>query len=190
MKPDNRYETAFADHLRGLGVPFVPISEIRRSRFGELSVKSADFLVLPESGRKLVVDVKGRRYPSGSARSPRKVWENWATAEDLEGLGRWSHQLGPNFCGVIVFVYQIVPPFYLSPNTPDQFDYQGETFLLRGADVAEYRLLAKVRSPRWGTVAVSQAEFGRIVRPFSEFFSTETAADPQTSTDQADTIHC
>ena len=56
---------------------------------GDSPVKSLDFLVFGE-GARLVLDVKGRRFPSGRPKRRRYVWECWAELDDIDGLVRWA----------------------------------------------------------------------------------------------------
>jgi hypothetical protein len=129
-------------------------------------------VVGPDAAR-LVVDVKGRRFPGGSADAPRKVWQNWTDGGDLDGLSRWAEHLGPGFRGVLAFVFHIAPPFELPADAPDRFAYRGQTYLMRAVAVADYKAHARPRSPRWGTVHLSTPDFARLVRPFSWFLSAQ-----------------
>ncbi len=70
MKRDNHYEAAFEWFLRDRGVGFVAVDEARRSLFDDESVKSLDFIIVGPRDAKLVVDVKGRQFPGGSADKP------------------------------------------------------------------------------------------------------------------------
>lgn len=171
MDRSNHYEAAFEAYLRHHRVTFVAVDEAKRSLLDEGNLKSLDFIVVgPESAR-LVVDVKGRRFPGGPSDRPRKVWQNWSTADDLDGLDRWAEHLGPSFRGVLAFVYHIGPPFALPADTPDLFVFRDATYLMRAILATEYRRVMKPRSQRWGTVHLSTADFRRLVRPFSVLLS-------------------
>ena len=171
MKRDNHYEAAFEWFLRDRGVGFVAVDEARRSLFGDESVKSLDFIVVGEHDAKLVVDVKGRVFPGTSNGKPRRVWQNWAEAEDIDGLERWATRFGPGFRGVLAFVYHTLPCVELPGGTPDLFTFRDKTYLARGIDVAEYRVRMKRRSVRWGTVHLPVEDFREVVRPFSWFLA-------------------
>lgn len=171
MDRSNHYEAAFEAYLRHHRVAFVAVDEAKRSLLGDGHVKSLDFIVVGPDSAKLVVDVKGRRFPGGPVDSPRKVWQNWSTADDLDGLDQWSVHFGPEFRGVLAFVYHIEAPFALPPSTPDQFAFHGNTYLMRAVSAAEYRTAMKPRSQRWGTVHLPTADFRRLVRPFSAFLA-------------------
>ena len=63
---DNPYEAAFEEYLRARGVPYVAVDEARRSVLAEGgSLKSLDFIVSTPGPVTWLVDVKGRRFPSG-----------------------------------------------------------------------------------------------------------------------------
>lgn len=179
MIRSNHYEAAFEAYLRARGVGFVAVDEAKRSMLGDVDVKSLDFIVVGPETAKLVVDVKGRKFPGGKADQPRKVWQNWTEAEDVDGLGRWATYFGPEFRGVLAFVYLIVPPFALAETTPDLFVYREKTYLMRAIAAEEYSKVMRPRSQRWETVHLATADFRRLVRPFSEFLTNPNAEPTQ-----------
>ncbi len=171
MKSDNHYEPAFEAFLRGRGAAVMPVVEARRSYLDASEVKSPDFLVIGPDGARLVVDVKGRKFPCGHAERPRMVWECWCDSDDPDGLKRWAARLGPGYRGVLAFVYHIAPAVELPSETPDLFTHAGRTYLARGVEVCDYAEHARPRSPRWGTVDLPAATFRRLVRPFTAFLT-------------------
>ena len=171
MKRDNHYEAAFEWYLRERGAAVVPIVEARRSYLDDGDVKSPDFIVVGAS--RLVVDVKGRRFPSRSAGQLRKTWQNWSTAGDIDGLSRWSGRFGDGFRGIIAFVYHVLPAVVLPADTPALFPFRDRLYLVRGVAVADYRDHMKARSPRWSTVDLPSAAFRQVVRPFTDFLDCE-----------------
>ena len=177
MKRDNHYEAAFEAFLRERRVGFVPVDEAKRTLLGDADVKSLDFIVVDSA--RLVVDVKGRRFPGGTADSPRRVWQNWAEEEDVAGLSRWAKYFGPDFRGVLAFVYRIEPPFRVPEDTPDLFEHRGRAYLMRAVGADEYRAAMRPRSRRWGTVHLPTADFRRLVRPFSFFLQEERTTEAQ-----------
>ena len=64
-KRDNHYEAAFEAYLRDRRLPYVAVDEGRRALAADGSLKSLDFIVSPPGARSWLVDVKGRRFPSG-----------------------------------------------------------------------------------------------------------------------------
>ncbi|QEL18950.1 HYExAFE family protein [Limnoglobus roseus] len=171
MKRDNHYEVAFEAYLRSHGVGFIAVDEANRSMLGDADVKSLDFIIVGPNDAKLVVDVKGRKFPGGSAERPIMTWQNWTTLEDIDGLERWAKVLGPDYRGVLAFAYEIQPPFVLPNDTRDLFAFRGQTFLMRAVEVSAYREHMRRRSPKWGTVGLPVAAFRKIIRPFIEFLA-------------------
>ena len=61
-------------------------------------VSSASTARIPQQiGSRLLVDVKGRRYPGGKEGRWRRVWESWSDREDIDGLTRWAELFGPDY---------------------------------------------------------------------------------------------
>ena len=65
MNRDNHYEAAFEAFLRGRRLPYIAVDEARRSLVADGSLKSLDFIVSVPGQLSWLVDVKGRRFPSG-----------------------------------------------------------------------------------------------------------------------------
>jgi hypothetical protein len=165
----NHYEAAFEAYLQNHRHPYVAVDEARRSLWGAGPVKSLDFFVFGDDGARLVVDVKGRRYPAGNAARPRYVWESWATRDDVESLESWAALSGPGYQGVLVFAYDVSPDVRLPEKMDDLWSWRGRRYLLRGVSATDYRRAMRVRSPRWSTVALPQATFRKLVRPLRVF---------------------
>jgi hypothetical protein len=166
MKVDNHYEAAFDAYLRERGAAVVPVVEGRRSYLDPGEVKSPDFLVVAPGGAKLVVDVKGRKFPgTGTGGKPRAVWHNWCEREDVVSLARWADRLGPDFRPILAFVYDLALDVVLPPDTPDVFAFRGRVYLLRAVDAGAYAARMRTRSPRWRTVHLSAADFRALVKP-------------------------
>lgn len=171
MLRSNHYEVAFEAYLRARGVGFVAVDEAKRSVLGDSAVKSLDFIVVGPDTAKLVVDVKGRKFPTGTGAKAVPTWQNWAEEEDVDGLGRWATQFGEAFRGVLAFVYDIRKPFQLSDGTRDVFPFRDQVYLMRGIAVADYRKHMRLRSKKWRTVHLPSAAFREVVRPFSDFLA-------------------
>src|SRR5262245_24444150 len=108
MKTDNHYEAAFDAFLRERGVAVMPVLEVRRSYLDTSDVKSPDFIVVAPHEAKLVVDVKGRKFPiTGKSGKKRHTWKNWCEREDVLSLARWADRFGGGFRGVLAFVYDL-----------------------------------------------------------------------------------
>jgi hypothetical protein len=167
MNRDNHYEAAFEAYLRQYPVGLVAVDEARRSVLGDTPVKSLDFIVISERA-KLVIDVKGRRFPGGKPGRPQRTWQNWVSQADVIGLQAWARALGPGFRGVLAFVYHIVPPYRLTDDTPDLIQFRDANYLMRAVEISAYADHMRPRSARWGTGTLSVADFRQCVRPFSE----------------------
>jgi hypothetical protein len=175
MDRSNHYEAAFEAYLQWHRLCYVAVDERRRSLFEDIPVKSLDFIVYGPGGARLLVDVKGRRFPGGKPERPRRTWECWSTREDVDGLERWKEVFGPGFRGLLVFIYELLPEVILPDKTDDLWTWRGRRYLLRAVPVEEYRPLMRVRSPRWGTVGLAGPVFRKLVRPFHQFVSCEPA---------------
>lgn len=169
MDRGNHYETAFEAYLRDRRLGYVAVDEARRASLDDEPVKSIDFIVYGLDGARLLVDVKGRKFPGGSAEKPRNIWQNWVNEDDVEGLERWEASFGPDYRGLLVFAYYILPEIELRRGTSDVWVWKGRRYLMRAVSVEDYRRHMRVRSPKWGTVHLPTAMFRQIVRPLRDF---------------------
>ena len=178
MDRSNHYEAAFEAYLQWHRLCYVAVDETRRAMLGETRVKNLDFIVHGDGSARLLVDVKGRSFPTGSPKCPRRVWESWSTQDDIDGLERWTELFGPGYLGVLVFAYQMLPSVTLPDDTEDLWTWRGRRYLLRGISVTDYRQHMRVRSPKWGTVYLSGGMFRQLVRPL-HYFTQGTQAAPE-----------
>lgn len=152
----NHYEAAFEELLREERVPYVAVDERRRSLVGDGSLKSVDFLVSPLNGESLIIDIKGRRFPSG--KTNKQYWRNWSTRDDLRSLASWAQYMGDGFKPLLVFAYEVVAD--RSPVPPsDLWLWGGRQYGFVAMPLADYWLAARTLSPRWETVSMPAAEF-------------------------------
>lgn len=169
MNRGNHYEAAFEEYLRQRRLPYIPVDETRRATLADGGpVKSLDFIVYGERGCRLLVDVKGRRYPGKSAGKPRSTWECWSTRDDVEGLLRWQEIFGLGFDGALVFMYQLGDQVELPAETPDLWQWRGQRYLLRAVLIDDYAQRMRIRSPKWKTVSLSTVAFKELVKPLFE----------------------
>ena len=139
-KRDNHYEAAFEAYLRERRVAYVAVDEQRRSKLGDGTLKNVDFLVSPADGATLLVDVKGRRFPSGQ-RTP-QYWRNWTTWDDLRSLARWQDRLGDGSLALFGFVFHVVAR--RSPLPPERlFVHRDRTYAILAVRVADYIRFAR-----------------------------------------------
>lgn len=175
MDRTNHYETAFEAYLQHHGVCYVAVDESRRALLGDVPVKSLDFLVLGGEGGRLVVDIKGRRFPGGPPKKPRRIWESWSFRDDVDGLTQWAELAGSDYRALLVFAYALHPSVELSVSTPDLYVFRGRRYLFRAVEIHEYRRHMRVRSPRWKTVCLPTNVFRSLVRPLSDFLPAKMA---------------
>jgi hypothetical protein len=165
----NRYEAAFEEYLRQRGLPYIAVDESRRAILaGGGPLKSLDFIVYGTRGCRLLVDVKGRKYPGKSGDKPRTTWECWSTQDDVTGLTKWQEIFGDGFDGAFVFMYELGPAVVLPADTPDLWEWKGKRYLLRAVLIDEYVRNMRSRSPNWGTVSLPVAAFRECVKPLWE----------------------
>jgi len=172
MDRTNHYELAFESFLQARRLCYVAVDETRRALLGDVPVKSLDFMVFGRDGARLVVDVKGRRFPGGTPKNPRRVWESWSFRDDVDGLQRWADLAGPGYRGLLVFSYQLHHKVEMDERTADLYCFRGRRYLFRAVEVRDYRKHMRVRSPRWGTVCLPLSVFRAVVRPLSDFVRT------------------
>ena len=164
-KRDNHYEVAFEALLRERQIGYVAVDEARRSLLAERSLKSLDFIVTARSGWSWLVDVKGRRFPSGEGK---QYWKNWSTRDDLESLAQWEGLFGQQFGGLFVFAYNVVGR--RAPLPRDQlFSFRGALYGFVAIRRHDYASLARPISSRWDTLAIPRDRFREIAAPFDAF---------------------
>jgi hypothetical protein len=165
-KRDNHYEAAFEAYLRLKCVPYVAVDETKRSRWSGGSIKSLDFIVSPAaSGASWLVDVKGRRFPSGEQK---QYWKNWSTRDDLVSLSRWERLFGQRFGGLFVFAYNVIGDQAPLPEE-SLFEFRGGLYAFVGIRLQEYAMHARPISPRWDTLAIPTGHFRRLAEPLESF---------------------
>ena len=164
---DNHYEAAFEEYLRSRGVPYVAVDEARRSVLSDgASIKSLDFIVSAPGETTWLVDVKGRRFPSGDEQ--KQYWKNWSPREDIRSLAQWEELFGESFRGLFVFAYNIVGD--RAPLPPEQlFEHREGLYGFVAIELSEYAERAHPISPSWDTVAMPTADFRRLAQPFDCF---------------------
>jgi hypothetical protein len=194
MKRSNHYDVAFDAYLRRAGVPFVVVDEARRARLNQVSLKSLDFIVTaPANGsagnRNLLVDVKGRQFPSGSScgasrgtgESKRSghLWENWATKDDLDSMLRWQEVFGDGFRAMLVFAYDLInvrpdgdrtvlPESHDAVRRGGIFPFRDRVYSFFGVWADEYKTAMHARSQSWETVSVPSREYRDLRIPVAE----------------------
>ncbi len=157
----NYYEAAFEAFLRHHRIPYVAVDETRRTLEGGGTLKSLDFIVSPVgAGRSWLIDIKGRRFPTGAAKH---YWKNWTNGDELESLARWEQLFGERFQGLFVFAYDLVAD--RSPLPEEEiFEHHGRRFAFVAIQLDLYLAWAKLRSPKWNTFHIPVEAFRRLAR--------------------------
>ena len=184
---DNHYEAAFEEFLRIRGVPYVAVDEARRSLLSDgRSIKSLDFIVASPGNASWLVDVKGRRFPSGDQTC--QYWKNWSPQEDIESLGQWEDLFGQNFRGLFVFGYHVLGK--RSPLPLDQcFEFRQRLYAFVAIALDDYAVWSRPVSARWDTVAMPAAVFRRLAQPVEELLGVgEPGASSQACGQDADVV--
>lgn len=166
------YEAAFEDYLRSKGWPYIAVDETKRAIFANASIKSFDFLAYSESGANLLVDVKGRKFPDciPGRRGASRVWENWITRQDVEGLLEWEKVFGEGFQAVLVFAYWLQGPPQRAP-FEDVHLFRKKHYGFVGITLADYVAVARPRSQKWQTISAPAREFADRVADIAAFLS-------------------
>ncbi len=176
MDRSNHYEAAFEAYLQWHRLSYVGVDETRRTFLFDRPMKNLDFVVLSPAGGRLLVDVKGRRFPAGPAHKPRKTWECWSTRDDIDGLERWQDLFGTDYRALLVFMYLLGNAVEVPDDTADLWTWRGRRYLLRAVTVAEYARHMRGRSPKWGTVHLPGPVFRELARPFHFYCQWEQPA--------------
>ena len=169
---DNHYEAAFEEYLRRERLPYIAVDEARRSLVPDGSLKSLDFIVSPPGEESWLIDVKGRRFPSGDEHQ--QYWKNWSTRDDLRSLAAWQRHFGGGFCPLLVFAYHLVGS--RSPLPREQlFEFRGEYYGFVAIRLTDFVPHARPLSDSWDTVAMPVGQFRRMARPLGELFESTGA---------------
>lgn len=134
------------------------------------ALKSFDFVVYSETGRNLLVDVKGRKHAGGSGGGRGgggRAMQNWVTRDDITSLRRWRALFGEGFQAVFAFLYwcEATPEGALFQ---DVFEAGDRWYCLLGVELEAYAAHMKPRSARWDTVSLPAAAFRELAKPFHD----------------------
>lgn len=163
----NHYDAAFEAFLRARRTPYVAVDEQRRALLERESLKSMDFIVYSQRTTNLLVDVKGRRFPSGDPETGHR-WENWATAEDVPALLKWQDVFGNDFRALLVFAYHVVSD-HERGGFAELFEHRDNVYAFYGVWVDKYKAAMQTRSQSWQTVSVPSGLFRELRSPITEF---------------------
>ena len=176
----NHYEVAFEEYLRSLRTPYVAVDETRRALIGHRSLKSLDFIVHPAEQVNLLVDIKGRRYPSGGSIPSSKKghkWENWATDDDISSMLQWNNVFGDEFRSILIFAYDILDEQFLT-DFDDWFIYREKTYAFFGVWADEYAIAMRTRSQSWETVSLPSQVYRELRQPIHQILNGDVVSTP------------
>jgi hypothetical protein len=166
-KRDNHYEAAFEAFLRQRQIPYVAVDEKKRALLGDASLKSLDFIVSTTLGISWLVDVKGRRFPTGEGQ--KQYWKNWSTRDDVRSLTAWERLFGSSCSGLFVFAYEVIGD--RAPVKQEQlFEFGGRLYGFVGVRLADYAAQARTISSAWDTLAMPVERFRSLALPVEDFF--------------------
>lgn len=172
----NHYELAFEAYLRTHRVAYVAVDEKRRSLIAGGSLKSLDYIVSPAASVSLLVDIKGRQFPSG--RKQKQYWRNWSTWDDLVSMARWQEKLGPGSLALLVFAYEVVGT--RSPVEPARlFACRDRLYAFLAVRVADYIQFSRQLSARWQTFTLPAATFRQAAFPFDTILTAPASSQPE-----------
>jgi hypothetical protein len=167
-KRHNHYELAFEAHLREQRVAYVAVDEQRRSLIAGGSLKNLDFLVSPSDSVSLLVDIKGRQFPSG--KKQKQYWRNWSTWDDLVSMAQWQDKLGSGSLALLVFAYEVVGS--RSPVEPAQlFAFRDRLYAFLAVRTADYIQFSRPLSAKWQTVSMPAVAFRQAAFPFADILN-------------------
>ncbi len=132
----------------------------------DATLKSLDFMVSAPGGGTWLVDVKGRRFPSGEQK---QYWRNWSTRDDLRSLAQWEELFGPRSQALFVFAYKVVGRRAAACRPSCSIRSAARCWVSSAFGCAEYVPHARLISPKWQTVALSTRRFRQLAEPFEEF---------------------
>lgn len=178
----NHYDAAFEEYLRYHRVPYVAVDETRRSLLQEVSLKSPDYIVSPAQGDNWLIDIKGRKFPSGGDQQSHQ-WENWATRDDIDSMLRWQGVFGAGFRPVLVFAYQILDARWNCQfDLASRWTYRDQSYAFYGVGVEDYRDRMSQRSRQWDTVSLRKRDYEEVRFPLGRVIADpvdeKTAFDP------------
>ena len=164
MELKNHYETAFKLWLEEKGYAFSHISQSRRLKLAQMSVKSFDYII-DAPGGSFVVELKGRKFGGNSLENLRGL-QNWVTADDVEGLGGWQIAAGAA-SGLFVFCYRL-SDYFADTDGHDTIELDGTKYAFIAITLDDYKARMKPRSPRWKTVYLRAKDFRTAAKRVSE----------------------
>ncbi len=171
----NHYDQAFAAYLRHHRRPCVAVDESRRALAASASLKSPDFVVSAGPGDQWLIDVKGRKFPTGGTPGGH-LWENWVTRDDIESLLSWETAFGGQFRGLLVFAYELLTDG-MAELHDDVWNHRGKKYAFYSVAARDYAGVMRPRSASWETVSLPAAQFRRLRVPLGRMLADGHTSD-------------
>jgi hypothetical protein len=165
----NHYEKAFENWLIDNHIEYVASGDQHKPVFERSNLKSFDFLLCPTPGKKIIAEVKGRRF-KGTTLTGLARLECWVTTEDVDGLSAWQKTLGPDYEAAFIFAYR-VQNIDVDFDGRKVFNFNDDRYLFLTVRLADYIKYMKQRSPKWKTVTLPAGKFRFCARPVEQLFS-------------------
>ncbi|MEZ6046397.1 MAG: HYExAFE family protein [Planctomycetaceae bacterium] len=169
---ENHYELAFEEYLRAATIPYVAVDESRRALLSNVSLKSMDFIVYGSGSENLLIDIKGRQFPTGFSEENQNSghkWVNWATNDDVLSLLQWEQVFGDNFSACFVFAYEVLSPRWYG-ELHDLFVFKERVYSFYLVPVRDFYVEMKRLSTSWDTYSLPAAVYRRLATPFRDHF--------------------
>ncbi len=172
----NHYDQALEAYLRHRRRPCVAVDESRRALAASASLKSPDFVVSAGEGQQWLIDVKGRRFPTGGPGG--HLWENWVTRDDIDSLLSWEAAFGGHFSGMFLFAYDLADDKAASHHE-EVWEFRNRKYAFYVVSVRDYSRVMRPRSVSWQTVSLPAAQFRRLRIPLTRLLASGTGNVPQ-----------
>lgn len=163
----NHYETAFQNWLIDHRIEYAALNNEKVIQIKHKGIKSFDFLLQLDSGRKIIAEVKGRTF-RGTSLEKKSSMECWVTADDIDGLTKWREILGSDYEVVFVFTY-IVENIDVDFDGQEVFDFDSARYVFFCVRLDDYRRFMTQRSPKWRTVTIPADKFRQCVIGLIDF---------------------
>jgi hypothetical protein len=163
----NHYERAFQNWLIDNAIEHIALNNQKAIELGHTGIKSFDFLLQLESGRKIIAEVKGRTF-RGTSFEKKSSMECWVTADDIDGLTKWREIFGSDYEAVFVFAYKI-ENIDVDFDGQEVFDYDSARYVFFCVRLDDYRKFMTQRSPKWRTVTIPADKFRQCVTSLTDF---------------------
>ncbi|MCD4830912.1 MAG: HYExAFE family protein [Anaerohalosphaeraceae bacterium] len=164
----NHYARAFASFLKDNFLKYIPVDQQKRAVFAQSSIKSFDYIFYSFSGQPWLAEVKGRKF-KGKTFANLANLQNWVTAGDIQGLGKWSKVFGPTQKAVIVFVY-CLENIDVDPDGREIYEFGNKRYIFIAAKLEDYCKFMTPRSRKWDTVSMPAEAFRQCAVSLEKLF--------------------